>query len=925
MPILITFIAWVLACAFTSGEPISFLIAVMCGVIYSQGRRISLLEKAQALSPLRRQETAAPEDVAPAADEISKVVSPDASVQERPAAPDQIKIVPTPPAQPAASAIAPLHIRTPGKSAPRSTSETIERLFGKTLGGFILKGNPIARIGVIILFFGVIFALKFAAEEGFFPIEVRLLCAALAAFALLGLGWKLRAKSRQFAVTLQGAGTGIFYITSFIAFRLYHLIPGPLAFALLLAATVLTAALAVLENARTLALVAMIGGFLAPALTSEGGGSHILLFSYLALLNLGIFGICWFRSWRELNLTGFFFTFVMASMWGQRYYQPEFLNSSMSFLIFFVLLYTVITVLFTSRTSEEKIGSVDTLMTFGTPLWAFLLQYGLVKNIEYGLAWSATGFGVFYILTAKIIFSRFAGKLKLLVQSYFFIGLCFLSFAVPLAFSGRLTAAIWAVEGLALVWSGIKQKHGLTRFAGQLLVLLSSFFFLTDIQYSRDDVAFLNSFFEGVALLTFAGIFSARLLVKADNSVVSSAEKSFAPILSYIGLAWWFGGGYIEVWRHVAHWHDVLHEYFPSIAWGWVPWALNVYSAFGTFSVLLFWFLSRAFGTHDFRWLRKILMPAHMLALVVLFLEAQGGYLRYRVHPFMSLGFLSWAFVFAAHYAMLWKEELNSETKSPSLHFWGLIACIAVLTWEAFSLVGRIVPDTASWSLSMLAFIPALAVLLLSAEAVHGRKWPLRENAVCYLKSVRVVALWLVFGTVGLDISQSGNAYPLPYLPLLNPLDIGQALALVALIRWWIACRSSSAPQILSANNAVRVISAWGFIWATILLLRCVHHYGGVVWDIDEMLESNTVQAALSIFWSVLALILMTAAHFKGWRPVWKAGACLIAVVVLKLFLVDLSSQATIARIAAFLGVGVLMLCIGYLAPIPPENASEQK
>jgi uncharacterized membrane protein len=50
----------------------------------------------------------------------------------------------------------------------------------------------------------------------------------------------------------------------------------------------------------------------------------------------------------------------------------------------------------------------------------------------------------------------------------------------------------------------------------------------------------------------------------------------------------------------------------------------------------------------------------------------------------------------------------------------------------------------------------------------------------------------------------------------------------------------------------------------------------------------------------------------------WLAGAGLLAVVVLKLFFVDLASLDTLRRIVTFLGVGLLMLVIGYVSPLPP-------
>jgi uncharacterized membrane protein len=61
-------------------------------------------------------------------------------------------------------------------------------------------------------------------------------------------------------------------------------------------------------------------------------------------------------------------------------------------------------------------------------------------------------------------------------------------------------------------------------------------------------------------------------------------------------------------------------------------------------------------------------------------------------------------------------------------------------------------------------------------------------------------------------------------------------------------------------------------------------------------------------------------------RKLWVAGAALLGVVVGKLFLVDLANTGTVARIVSFLGVGVILLLIGYVAPVPPGvKESEEK
>ena len=110
-----------------------------------------------------------------------------------------------------------------------------------------------------------------------------------------------------------------------------------------------------------------------------------------------------------------------------------------------------------------------------------------------------------------------------------------------------------------------------------------------------------------------------------------------------------------------------------------------------------------------------------------------------------------------------------------------------------------------------------------------------------------------------------------------------------------------------------------GFLWASAVLLRTLHHYAAVPFQIDVMLSSDLVQASQSLFWTLIALVAMVLATRRGWRALWMVGAGLMFAVVLKLLLVDLSNVGTIERILSFVGVGLLMLVVGYLAPAPPK------
>ena len=120
-------------------------------------------------------------------------------------------------------------------------------------------------------------------------------------------------------------------------------------------------------------------------------------------------------------------------------------------------------------------------------------------------------------------------------------------------------------------------------------------------------------------------------------------------------------------------------------------------------------------------------------------------------------------------------------------------------------------------------------------------------------------------------------------------------------------------------------VGGGGFFWLNGLVLRTVHQWTGVRYDLDDLLRSVIAQAALSLLWTVTALALMFWAGKRASRGIWMIGATLLGAVVLKLFINDLGNTGTVARIVSFIGVGVLMLVIGFLSPIPPRADSPKR
>src|SRR5690606_27086939 len=129
------------------------------------------------------------------------------------------------------------------------------------------------------------------------------------------------------------------YLTVFGAFRLWQMLPVTLAFALLVAICAASVGLAILQKALSLAMLASLGGYLAPLLLSTGSGNYVALFSFYLLLSVCILAISIWQHWRELNLLGLLFTFGVGGLWGMSDYQPAFYLNCQLFLIVNVLLF----------------------------------------------------------------------------------------------------------------------------------------------------------------------------------------------------------------------------------------------------------------------------------------------------------------------------------------------------------------------------------------------------------------------------------------------------------------------------------------------------------------------------------------------------------------------------------------------------------
>lgn len=767
-------------------------------------------------------------------------------------------------------------------------------------------GNTIVRVGVVILFIGVAFLLRFAAEHAALPIELRLAGVALGATVMWGIGWRLRKSRPGYGLSLQGGGIGVLYLVIFAALRLYALLPAPLAFGLLAALSVLTAMFALLQNALPLALLAFSGGFLAPVLTSTGQGSHIALFSYYLVLNLGIAWIASRQAWKLLNLIGFGFTFVIGTAWGLRNYQPALFASTELFLVLHFALYLFVCVQYSRQLvvaqDEARLRYVDGGLLFGLPIVAFGLQAGIVKHLPYGLALSSAALSGIYLLLGRWLWRHAGTRLRLLTEGLLALGLIFLVLVTPLALDARWTGAAWAVQGAGILWIALRQQRGWAAAMALLLQLAAAFAFWSRPREFDLPLGF-NAHLLGALLLSASALFSARLLKTRGSAAALLAPT--LPLLQALMLALGVLQGLAGLW---LEWRRVDA---PALDEAWRAALLWVATA-----------VALELGAVRWRW-PELGVPARLLLAAAALLSAaqllplwgEPLYRRFFEH-------WGWAEALAVLGAGGWlQRRLQGGGPWALRRSWG--AEHLLLGWyalaqagaQSYASAGHAIAHHEAWTPLAAIALPTLIAWWLARQA-QRRSWPTSAHlrAWCLgllLPWLVLLALW----SLAVDALVDGSMQPLPYVPLLNPVDLGHLLALLYAVHLR-RCTLVAARPLLLVGAAV------GFVWLNGMLVRTLHHWAGTPMWLDGGLHNGVVQTGFTILWTTLALLAMLIATRRAAPPlarvVWLAGAGLLAVVVVKLFFVDLSSIGTLERIVSFLGVGVLMLVIGYVSPMPP-------
>ena len=390
--------------------------------------------------------------------------------------------------------------------------------------------------------------------------------------------------------------------------------------------------------------------------------------------------------------------------------------------------------------------------TFGTvqvarvPLAAYTLQHGLASGFEYGPAISALGFCAFYAFAAVLIRRRGRDWMRLLMQSFVALSAAFGTLAIPLAVDGSWTSAAWALEGAAVVWIGARQNRRLALLSGLVLQFLAGCLAIGG--QSGDALPVLNRVFLGHLMVSLAGLHSAWSLHRYQ---VSGLDARLLSVLTLAwGTVWWFGAGSYEISQHLS--------------------SVDRHSAtlgFLTISVGAYALLRSRLEWKDLTYPPLILLPAMVLLALVWFAETPDLLAHW--------GALAWPVAFLAQYWILRRLETEWSEVASAYHCGTLYLGVYFVWREALWLSSQLAPGGSAWSFAIPALVPPYFVWGLATFRVF-LKWPVERFREIYLGAGQIP---LVIATTGCVLAASflpGDPRPVPYIPLLNPVELAQVV-----------------------------------------------------------------------------------------------------------------------------------------------------
>ena len=408
------------------------------------------------------------------------------------------------------------------------------------------------KLGAMLFFLAIGWVIPYYAWQFISPVG-RVMLGIVLGVGILGFGtYRIRQFRNQGSIFL-ALGAGVIYLSLSVGQFQYDLFPPVLALGFMFLTTAFLAYVSVIERARALVFLALFLGAIAPFLTNSRTADFVGLFSYLAVLCLGVLWVTRLTGWRELTTAAI----IVYCFYSAPYIigfggAPNATHAL--FATFFALLFFIFNIF--SLVYDRKTESADLIA-------ALLNGMLLIGWIDQEIIPEAKSFvAVVVAITASVgayvAYTMTRIPAPVIVHSG--VAGLFLAMATVYEFDGPLLSIALTLEAAFLVIGALVflKQVSVARWAS-VLFLVPAVLVLGNIEhYSRSREVFTGDFFAILILTMVLGV-SGYLLARSDRE--DTGETPVEHGLSF-GIFWSIMSGVLGMllfWlmTHVA-WSDTL-------------------------------------------------------------------------------------------------------------------------------------------------------------------------------------------------------------------------------------------------------------------------------------------------------------------------------------------------------------------------------
>ena len=388
---------------------------------------------------------------------------------------------------------------------------------------WVLGGNWLARIGILALIFGIGFFLKLAFDNDWIDETGRVVLGLVTGLALLGAGEYSSRRYAAWARAVTGGGIAVLYLSIFAAFSLYYLLPALDTLGASLLVTAAAAGLALRYESRAVAVLGIVGGFVAPLLLAGSLAEQWVLLTYVLVLDLGVLALAAFRNWRWFTLLGLVGSLILFGFWKEEL-DPSLLLAQVGITVVFLIFVGATTLfhLFWRRSAgplDYALMVVNAAAYFGI---SYLQLFEEIQGLD-GWIYPIAG-GVLWTVELR---QSWRGAGNILHLSLFAAGIAivFLTVAIPVQLDGGPWLGVaWAAEGTVLIWLSFILRIRQLRWFGLAALSITLGWLLPDLAFDLS---------------------GGKLLDRYEDSGRPIANQRFLTYLIIIGagylsaFAWW--------------------------------------------------------------------------------------------------------------------------------------------------------------------------------------------------------------------------------------------------------------------------------------------------------------------------------------------------------------------------------------------------